>query len=586
MPNLSSQEYYYKVQESYFRDSSSGMLDAYNHFQRSHCYNPQHVNIYSSHLGSNMLMDVDCGKCYHCRETKINSWVTRMYAHSEYFPYVYFVTLTYRPFYSLGDVSSLVFNKLNGALWHYDNLNANRRYGWNPCILCKRHYQLFLKRLRKRTKADITYVVSGEMGHNFGRPHFHLILFSKSPLLQSDIEAAWSIALWRDDSKSWSYYKNQKHHGKRFNFSIGRVQVDDLVENGSFNQAAQVHVDGQVLNAAKCFAYVCKYVCKGGDFNTTRLSLAYNSLFIDEKITTSYDDFYLKYIHMSEDEVRDYKFNKKLRFIRKNNLPLKVTYYEKIFKNDNQLYLDGVDASIFPKVWFDFKSSFSQFIEVSRGCPIGSLYANDHIDEFISGVFPKPLLQEQGFVVPSYFRQKAETKVYGLRFRRKTISGESFNQGNLPDFLEHCEKVRHGLCNFRYSVPIDIFNSRERIFQYNFRFKDLSTGETIIFPRYKGYVQAEYYRYNRSSRKYELSRIVSLDLFLSEYIPKMRESIKRFNASISLSKYNQSLQNRAAILLDEYGFTLRNLRQRFADKQTEYLNFRDATYNHEHKFVE
>ena len=133
------------IDDCHRRDDVHGAIDAYNEWQQSNCYHPIRQRIYDAHIQQYRTVLLPCGTCYHCVETKINEWVTRMYAHCEDFPYVYFVTLTYRPFYSLGDVSRLVFQKLSGALYHYDNCNKEHRFGWNPCLLCKRHYQLFLK---------------------------------------------------------------------------------------------------------------------------------------------------------------------------------------------------------------------------------------------------------------------------------------------------------------------------------------------------------------------------------------------------------------------------------------------------------
>lgn len=587
MPSLSSQTYAYKMQDNYLHDNMQGMLDVYDEFQRSHCYEPHNFLVNSSHTGLQMRINVDCGKCYHCRETKINSWVSRMYAHSEDFPYVYFVTLTYRPFYSLGSVSSLVFKKLSGALWHFDNFNENHRYGWNPCVLQKRHYQLFLKRLRKFTGASITYVVCGEYGHKYGRPHFHIILFSKSPITESDVSRSWSIGLWKDNSGQWSYLKNQKYGGKSYYFQIGRVQFDDLVSNGSFNQK-DVFVDGQNLNARNCFAYVCKYVCKGGEFNKKRLLLAYNSLF---EIKLVIRDFYKDYLYedfkLSSDERKKRFIYKKMRYHNINSNHFKVTYYETIQKSCKHLYLQDVQVDQFPQDCRDFVAKFGQFFEVSRGCPIGSIYAKTHVDEFVKGVFAKPMLQDKGFVIPSYFRQKAESKVYGLRKCSRTISSKSFVFTNLQTLLEHFKAVYQGEASFRYISPIDIFNSRDIKFALTDNyFKDLWTGETILFPRYKGYVQAEYYRYSRKLKKYELLRITSLNEFLRTYIPKIEESIKRCDERIVQAQENERLQKRAEIFLDEYGFSLKNLRSRFAKKQDDYIKFRDNTYHNTHKSVE
>lgn len=43
--------------------------------------------------------------------------------------------------------------------------------------LVKRHFQLFMKRLRKSTGQKIRYYMAGEYGDKLGRPHYHALLF-------------------------------------------------------------------------------------------------------------------------------------------------------------------------------------------------------------------------------------------------------------------------------------------------------------------------------------------------------------------------------------------------------------------------
>lgn len=43
--------------------------------------------------------------------------------------------------------------------------------------LNKRHFQLFMKRLRKRTKQKIRFFHCGEYGEKLSRPHYHALLF-------------------------------------------------------------------------------------------------------------------------------------------------------------------------------------------------------------------------------------------------------------------------------------------------------------------------------------------------------------------------------------------------------------------------
>lgn len=68
---------------------------------------------------------------------------------------------------------------------HENNCTINLTYADNPVDLSRRDFQLFMKRLRKqRTVFDITtwqhvprYMMCGEYGDKFLRPHFHVALF-------------------------------------------------------------------------------------------------------------------------------------------------------------------------------------------------------------------------------------------------------------------------------------------------------------------------------------------------------------------------------------------------------------------------
>ena len=43
--------------------------------------------------------------------------------------------------------------------------------------LCKRDFQLFMKRLRFNTGVKIKYYVAGEYGSTNHRPHYHAVIF-------------------------------------------------------------------------------------------------------------------------------------------------------------------------------------------------------------------------------------------------------------------------------------------------------------------------------------------------------------------------------------------------------------------------
>lgn len=275
------------VSECYRRGDFTGAIDAFNNYQSSRCYRPIKMQVYDSHLQDYKLRFLPCGKCYHCYETKINSWVTRMYAHLEDYKHVYFITLTYRSITTINQVEQLLLDKLGNAIWIQDSNNYNNHLSYNPCLLQKSHYQNFIKRLRKNTGANLTYVIAGEYGSTYGRPHFHIVLFSMSPITKDDVRRAWSICLWRSNNGLWTYRRNQSKNGRSFDFPIGRFDFHDLVANGSLNTTAKIRVDGSYLNASNCFAYVCKYVCKKELGNISRVKLAFNNLFIPEIMCSS-----------------------------------------------------------------------------------------------------------------------------------------------------------------------------------------------------------------------------------------------------------------------------------------------------------
>lgn len=89
-----------------------------------------------------------CGGCIGCRVDRVSQWATRLVHESQLHEQKSFLTLTYDDEY-LPSTNSLQ----------------------------KRDLQLFMKRLRKEHGGKLRYYACGEYGENFGRPHYHLILF-------------------------------------------------------------------------------------------------------------------------------------------------------------------------------------------------------------------------------------------------------------------------------------------------------------------------------------------------------------------------------------------------------------------------
>lgn len=96
------------------------------------------------------LCIVPCGQCIACRLNYGKFWSIRMMEELKHHDKACFATLTYDPEHLPED-----------SLLHKD------------------HLQLFWKRLRKVRK--VRYFCCGEYGDQFGRPHYHAIIYGVSP---------------------------------------------------------------------------------------------------------------------------------------------------------------------------------------------------------------------------------------------------------------------------------------------------------------------------------------------------------------------------------------------------------------------
>lgn len=92
-------------------------------------------------------LQLPCGQCLGCRLERSRQWATRIMFESQLHDASTFITLTYSP----------------------ENLP-------NPPSLDYRHFQLFMKRLRKAL-GPLRYFAVGEYGADHFRPHFHACLF-------------------------------------------------------------------------------------------------------------------------------------------------------------------------------------------------------------------------------------------------------------------------------------------------------------------------------------------------------------------------------------------------------------------------
>lgn len=94
-------------------------------------------------------IQVACGQCIGCRLKRSREWGIRCIHEASLYDKNCFITLTYNKF-NLPVGNSLVLE----------------------------HFQLFMKRLRKKFGEGIRFYHCGEYGENYGRPHYHAILFN------------------------------------------------------------------------------------------------------------------------------------------------------------------------------------------------------------------------------------------------------------------------------------------------------------------------------------------------------------------------------------------------------------------------
>lgn len=105
--------------------------------------------------------EIPCGKCIACRAEYTAQWATRCILEAKKYEHNEMLTLTYNEEHL---PMSVGINTKTGE------------YGPMPTLV-KKDVQDFLKRLRKKYQ-NIRYYMCGEYGEQFGRPHYHLIVFN------------------------------------------------------------------------------------------------------------------------------------------------------------------------------------------------------------------------------------------------------------------------------------------------------------------------------------------------------------------------------------------------------------------------
>ena len=102
----------------------------------------------SGSIQSQIPFEVPCGNCMGCKLERARQWSVRMMHETKFHAENSFLTLT------------------------YSNEACPQDYG-----LDLRHWQLFMKRLRKSLPQKLRFYACGEYGDLNGRPHYHAIIF-------------------------------------------------------------------------------------------------------------------------------------------------------------------------------------------------------------------------------------------------------------------------------------------------------------------------------------------------------------------------------------------------------------------------
>lgn len=174
-------------------------------------------------LSPNQLYDgtkVACRKCSQCHDLRTDDWVGRCIAESKMSVATYFVTLTY------GRVHGMESHERAAILTYSDIIK-------------------FMKRLRKRG-VSVRFFVTGEVGSDKGRAHWHIILFFKTEMPQS----------WDD------YGLNAWHPDKRETPVSVPFVFDRMVNHPAWPHGMShwtIIKDGNVKGSLR---YACKYINK------------------------------------------------------------------------------------------------------------------------------------------------------------------------------------------------------------------------------------------------------------------------------------------------------------------------------------
>lgn len=511
------------------------------------CIHPKKIHVIDrlTHMEKDIL--VPCGRCVHCRMQKQNDWFSRMFLHTKYCAkHAYFVTLTYQSFDNYDDIPVV----LRDAYWRKDVFNEKHRECYSPCLLRHEHVQRFMKYLRKIHGADsISMFLGAEYGSMYGRPHFHLILWSNDPISRMDIRRAWSCRL----PKSF----RQRHKMLSQSRPIGRVDFNDLNTNGT------IVADGINFgnDMRKCFMYVSKYVCKQyidveSDFESrSRVCLFVNDLFnnavTDEQLKAVFNLRIRRNVELFKswaDYYAEYLCNKYK--IERTSCPADINPFifvgnpilnrEKLESYENssfnyalhaQTLTDPSVLGILAEQWIKnvplcvYFKVFKPYCLSSRAEGIGTKYLFDHISDYTQGKFNLPTYDGKGIIVPALFLRKTKEYIYRYVQNSCKIIGQH-SPSNLVVSPYHFSRmfastpVACPYPNYTSAVLTPdhprLLESVQSLLRSSLAFRDYVDNAVCLAVVHNGNCYIEKYQYSRSLRAYVFWRSVPFKEFAED----------------------------------------------------------------------
>lgn len=428
----------------------------------STCLHPVKVHIYNHVTKKTEDREVPCGKCLHCRMTRVSEWVTRMICESLMYKHVYYVTLTYdsKVLEQRPDIAADTH-----AVVH--SYNKFHRPQLAPLTLCKRHTQLFWKRLRKNNP-DITfaYYLCGEYGHKYGRPHYHAVIWSDDIITRDMILDAWQHLCTPD-----------------------ALAYEDLKASNS---------------SPKVYSYVCKYLFK--DFKFTDLPT----------YRLHVDRFNLMYAS----ELDFYKTHHEAQ-IYVNEIHNDYESYEKdqhIFDYATSLVdLEKQEAAFAQTHTFAdwYAKIYNPFTTCSRKRSIGSRYVQKYLQEYSKGNLRIFGIHDKHLVFPQFFTRKAKKSVCPFA-PLSPKSGKPTSVASITHILSYVGDLQVHMLDVYDAISMDCETGRYdtivskvcgRLTRHKFNRLDFYDYESHTYFMYYEDAGTHGYslcRYDRSKRCYEV----------------------------------------------------------------------------------